>query len=258
MRLQVLGAHNLESRHTRCVSLIVDGVLALDAGSLTSGLTFTEQAKLKAVLLSHSHYDHIRDIPALGLNLFRQGKTIDIYCSAAVRETIVDTMLNGDLYPRLHERPHEAPTVRFFVVEGGTALPIQQYQVRALPVAHVKETFGFEITDSSGKTLLYTADTGPLPEDFWSGTNPDVLVIETTAPSSQTETVRMAGHLTPTLLAEELVRFKALRGRLPRVLTVHADPLLGEEGELHNEIAEVAARQGASIQVASEGLEIEI
>ena len=258
VKLKVLGAHNLESSTTRCVSLLVDDVLALDAGSLTSGLTFSEQGALKAVFLSHSHYDHIRDIPGLGLNLFRQGKTVDIFCSAAVRETITDSMLNGDLYPRLHERPPETPTVRFSKIAPGVAVSIGQYQVRALPVAHVKETFGFEVCNDQGRTVFYTADTGPLSEGYWGQTDPDLLVIETTAPSSQTEMVRVAGHLTPGLLEEELVRFRSLRGHLPRVLTVHMDPLLEGSGELDSELADVASRLGADIRVATEGLEIEI
>ena len=258
MKIRFLGAHNLESSGTRCVSLLVDGVLALDAGSLTSGLTFSEQAALQAVLLSHSHYDHIRDIPALGLNLLRMQKAIDIYCSAEVKETIIETMLNGDLYPRLQEKPPEAPTVRFNVVESGDSFSIEAYQVRALPMAHIKQSFGFEVTDASGRTLFYTADTGPLPENFWTQTAPDALIIETTAPSAQTELVRLAGHLTPALLEAELTRFKTLRGHLPRVFTVHMDPLLGDSRQLEGELAGVALRTEAQIVIATEGLEIEI
>ena len=154
MKTRVLGAHNLESSDTRCVSLTIDGVLALDAGSLTSGLTFPEQAALQAVFLSHSHYDHIRDIPALGLNLFRMQKSIDVYCSAEVRETVIETMLNGDIYPRLHERPPEAPTIRFNTAEAGDSFAVGAYQARALPMAHVKPSFGLEVCDPSGTTVF--------------------------------------------------------------------------------------------------------
>lgn len=258
MRVVFLGAHNLESSGTRCVSLLIDGVLALDAGSLTSGLTFPEQAALQAVFLSHSHYDHIRDIPALGLNLLRMGRSVDVYSSAEVRETVIETMLNGDLYPKVHERPPEAPAIRFNTVEAGDSFPIGGYQARALPMAHVKPSFGLEVIAPTGTTMFYTADTGPLPEDFWTQTAPDVLIIETTAPSAQTDLVQLAGHLTPALLEEELVRFRSLQGYLPRVLTVHMDPLLGDNGQMADELAEVARRTGAQIQVAAEGLEIEI
>ena len=43
MRVRVLGAHQLETRDTRLTSFLIDGVLAVDAGSITSGLTLEEQ-----------------------------------------------------------------------------------------------------------------------------------------------------------------------------------------------------------------------
>ncbi len=73
MKVQFLGAHNCESLETRLVSLLVDDVLALEAGGLTSGLSFVAQLKLKGILLTHDHYDHIRDIPMLGMNLSLSG-----------------------------------------------------------------------------------------------------------------------------------------------------------------------------------------
>ena len=258
MRLRVLGAHNLESLHTRCVSLLINDVIALDAGSITSSLTFEQQARLKVVFLSHSHYDHVKDVPALALNLFRQSASVCILCSAEVRATMVECMLNGDLYPRLHERPAAAPTIRFREAVAGTEESVGHHRLRPLPVAHAKETLGVEVSDQSGTTLLYTADTGPLPEGFWAETSPRMLVIETTAPSRYAEMVQPAGHLTPSMLEVELVRFRAANGFVPRVLTVHADPLIGTRQELCDELAAVSARTGADIQVAYEGLELDI
>ena len=44
MKIKVLGAHNTESLNTRYMSLLVDDILAIDAGCLTSTLTFEEQS----------------------------------------------------------------------------------------------------------------------------------------------------------------------------------------------------------------------
>ena len=57
MKIQILGAHNIETRETRLTSLLVDGILALDAGSLSSGLSIEDQCEVKAVLLTHRHFD---------------------------------------------------------------------------------------------------------------------------------------------------------------------------------------------------------
>ena len=67
MEVRVLGAHQLESLDTRHTCFLIDGVLGVDAGSLASALSPTEQAQVLAVLLTHQHFDHIRDIPTLGL-----------------------------------------------------------------------------------------------------------------------------------------------------------------------------------------------
>ena len=68
MRVRVLGAHQLETRDTRLTSFLVDGVLAVDAGSLTSGLTLEEQESVEAILITHQHFDHCRDLLTFGLN----------------------------------------------------------------------------------------------------------------------------------------------------------------------------------------------
>lgn len=257
MRLRVLGAHNLSSSETRYVSLVVDDVLALDAGCLTEALSFVEQSRLAAVFLSHSHYDHIRDIPALGLNLLRQATRTEVFCSEEVHDTLVADLLNGDVYPRLHEVPFERPTLRFNRVEPNSRVTVGRHIVRPKLVNHVNNTLGFEVKDNDGRALFYTSDTGPLPDDFWSDVAPHLLVVEVTAPDSQTEFVRAAGHLSPSLLEEELVRFRKFHGRLPRILTVHMDPLLESNGTLGTELAGVAQRLNADIRMAHEGIELD-
>ena len=46
MQLRILGAHNLESKDTRMECHLIDGVLALDAGSLARALIFEEHREL--------------------------------------------------------------------------------------------------------------------------------------------------------------------------------------------------------------------
>ena len=79
MKIRILGAHNIESKDTGCSSLLIDGVLALDAGALTSRLSLKAQQRLEALLLTHRHFDHVKDIPTLGMNFSLVKITGDIY-----------------------------------------------------------------------------------------------------------------------------------------------------------------------------------
>ena len=136
MNIQLLGAHNCEYQKTRLLSLLIDGVLAIDAGALTSSLSLEGQQKIKALLLTHQHYDHVRDIPTLAINLFLNGGTINVYSIPAVCDVVARHLLNDELYPDFRQKPVPNPTLRFTVIEPGKLQQIEGYSVLAVPVNH--------------------------------------------------------------------------------------------------------------------------
>jgi ribonuclease BN (tRNA processing enzyme) len=256
MHIRLLGAHNLESRKSRCISLLIDGVLAVDAGALTGSLSFAEQQALKAVLLTHQHYDHVRDIPALGMNFSLHKNTVDIYAPRPVYEALAVHLLNDVLYPNYMERPSEQPAIRFRVMEPGRAEPVHGYSVLAVPVHHAVPAVGYQITAADGKAVFYSSDTGPGLAECWRQISPRLLIVELTATNSYEEFARRSGHLTPALLRQELASFREMKGYLPPVVLVHMNPL--DEKEIRAEIADVAGSLGATIQLGYEGMKIRL
>ena len=256
MEIRILGAHNIESRGTRCVSLLIDDRLAVDAGALTSGLDFAAQRRLEAVLLTHQHYDHVRDIPALGMNLMLMGEGVDVYAPEVVYEALVGHVLNGRLYPNLFQRPPGKPALRYHKVVPGEELVIGGYRVLPVPVDHAVPTVGYQVTAADGGVLFYTSDTGPGLAGAWARVSPGLLIIECTAPNRFAGFARRAGHLTPELLKQELDAFRELKDYLPEVVLVHMNPL--EEVETWGEIAAVAAGLGVSIRLGEEGMRLRV
>ena len=100
MELRILGAHNAESKTTRLESHLIDKVLVLDAGGLTRSLSFEEQAGIRAVILSHRHFDHVRDLLPLGISLLNSGKTVDVYAIEDTVKFVSEKLLDGTLYPK--------------------------------------------------------------------------------------------------------------------------------------------------------------
>ena len=257
MNIQVLGAHNCESQNSRLVSLLVDDALAIDAGALTSSLSFPAQQKLKAILVTHRHYDHIRDIPAIAFNLFLQGATVNIYSIPTVYEALTTHLLNGSIYSKLLELPQGNPTVKFTIIEPGKAEQIEGYSILAVPVNHsTTPSVGYQITSPDGKIVFYTGDTGPGLADCWRYVSPQLLIIEVTASNRYEEFARETGHLTPGLLKQELTIFREVKGYLPLVVLVHMNPEL--EPEIEAEIAVVAEALNNSIDLAYEGMQIHL
>ena len=62
MDLKVLGCHGGETPKHRTSSFLVDDKLGIDAGAITGTLSLDEQQKIQAILVSHAHMDHVRDL----------------------------------------------------------------------------------------------------------------------------------------------------------------------------------------------------
>jgi len=251
MKIHMLGAHNTETLRTRLPGLLIDGVLALDAGSLSSSLELGEQLIIEAVLLTHRHFDHVRDIPTLGMNCFLNGGNLAVYGSPDTRRGLEMHILNGVIYLRLMEKPF----FTFHEVEAPCAFDVSRYRVRALPVKHSVPAQGY-LVSAAGHSLFYTGDSGPGLAETWQEIAPELLIIEVTAANQWTQYMRGALHLTPELLKEELLDFRRLKGYLPRVITVHMNP--SQEDTIRLELGEVARELGADIVAGSEGVTISL
>jgi len=256
MNIQLLGAHNCESQNAKLTSLLIDDILVVDAGGLTSSLSFKAQRKLKAILLTHQHYDHIKDVPAIVFNFAMWNAGIDIYSILPVYEALTTHLLNGKVYPELLGWPPENPKINFTVIEPHETEQIEGYSVLPIPVNHSVPTVGYQITSPDGKVVFYTGDTGPGVADCWECVSPQLLIIEASAPDRFAELYKRRGHLTPTLLKQELTSFRELKGYLPQVVIVHINP--GLEEETRAEIAAVAEDLNHPISLGYEGKELSL
>ena len=256
MNIQLLGAHNCESRNSKLICLLIDGIIAIDAGGLTSSLSFSAQQKLKAILLTHQHYDHIKDLPAIGMNFYLSGTTINVYATQPVYDVLTAHLLNDKLYPNFLKQPQGNPTIKFTIMEPHKLEPIEGYSIMATKVNHSVPTVGYQVTSPEGKVVFYTGDTGPGLADCWQHVSPQLLIAEVTASNRYEEFAKEAGHLTPSLLKQELISFRELKGYLPQVVVVHMSP--GLEKEIEVEIAAVNEALDNPITLGYEGMQLHL
>jgi ribonuclease BN (tRNA processing enzyme) len=254
MIIRFLGTHNAESKNTRLVSLLIDGVLAVDAGSLVSELTFPEQKKIKAILLSHGHYDHIRAVPAFAFN--NSDRTTEVIATPQALDILSSHLIDGVVYPEFTSEASflQKATIKLVPLGFFKRQNIVGYEVMAVPVQHPLDGVGFEITSSDGKTLFYTGDTGPGLSSIWGKISPQLLISDLTWPNSLANAAKDAGHLCPEMLKEELIEFRRVKGYLPKVVVIHLSPQ--HEPEIEKEVREVSKSLGISIDIAHEGEEL--
>ncbi len=250
MKIEFLGTHNAEAKNTRLISVLIDGVLAVDAGSLTAGLTFSEQTKINSILLSHGHYDHIRDIPAFAFN--NSHRTTGIFATVETLEMLSDHLIDGRIYPAFGDKTNflDKPALELVPLEPNKYRDIDGYQVRPIPVNHPLAAVGFEIKKDE-KGLFYTGDTGPGLSLVWESISPQLMVIDLTFPNSQEKAALDSGHLCPRLFKNEMLEFRRIRGYLPQIIPIHLYPKY--EDEIRHEMEHVMAELGVPTNFVSEG-----
>ncbi|MFC2043895.1 MBL fold metallo-hydrolase [Chloroflexota bacterium] len=256
MIIKFLGTHCAESKNTRLISLLVDDILAIDTGSLVSELTFNEQSKIKWILLSHGHYDHIRGVPAFAFN--NSSHTTKVFGLPQTLEILTSRCMDGVVYPAFGGSPSflEKPALELVPVEPFQTISLDSYQITTIPVTHSINAAGFEITTKEGQRVFYTGDTGTGLSLAWQYVLPDILIVDVTFPNRLSSMALESGHLCPKMLGDELIEFQKIHNYIPRISLIHMMPEF--ESEIREEATQIAGEMAFPLNIPSEGDELRV
>ena len=225
MNIRVLGCYGTELSGFNTISFLINDAIVLDAGAVTSTLTLNKQAKITDIIVSHSHLDHIKDIPFLAANMVGvEHHTINIISAEAILAYIKAHLFNDAIWPDFATLPTpEAPILKFLPIPTNRDIPLQGMTIKAIRVNHLVDAVGYIIRDNDG-SIVYTGDTGPT-EEIWEEANREdnlkAVFIETSFPNRLKKLADESGHLTPSGLEGEL---KKIRNGSPDILILHIKP----------------------------------
>lgn len=229
MQLTVLGPHGGELPGCRSTCFLVDEVLALDAGALTSTLPLEQLVKVDDILLTHSHFDHVKDLPLMAdLVVGRRDAPVTIWgnteCIAALKKNLFNDLLWPD-FTRIPSK--KKPVFKLKAFKSGAKVKIGRYQISSVPVSHPVDSCGFVISDGSS-TMAMSGDTGPT-EKLWKLLNRvddlKLLLLETSFPNALQPLADISGHFTPQTVEAELKKFDR---RECQVVLYHLKPAFVE------------------------------
>lgn len=223
MNLRVLGSAGAELPMFHPPGFLIDGSLLLDAGTIGAVLSEEEQWGIRDILLTHSHLDHIRGIPALADNILikNQDHTVRVISTREVLTALREHLMNNIIWPDFARLPSpEDAVISYLEVEPGKEADISGYSVTPYSVNHSVPAVGY-IVRKGGTGILYTGDTGPTETIWQHAVDLSVVIVEVSFPNDMESTARMTGHLTPELLRRELDKIPRLP---PRILVTHPKP----------------------------------
>jgi len=250
MYLDVIGCHGGETPRHRTSAFLLDGKLAIDAGSLTSGMDLRAQCALEGVLVSHAHLDHIRDLATIADNRVQNGCPPLIVAGTKPTLGILRKHFFNDLlWPDFTKIPTASkPTIKYQLLRPEVPAEVVGFKVRAILVSHTIECCAFVVETRSG-AIAYSGDTGPT-DRLWEVLNQTptlrALLMEVSFPTDQARLARVSGHHTPKTLAEDLRKLERPKD-LPTLL-YHIKPSFQAQVE-----RECAKLKGLNLQVLALG-----
>ena len=256
MKIKFLGAHNLESKNTRNTTIIIDDIIAIDAGCLASELTFAEQEKIDGIFLTHGHYDHIKEIPAYAFNNLK--KTTKVFGNSQTLEILKTHLVDGLIYPNFTKKNHflKIPVLKLIKIKPNIPIKFENYEIKPIPVEHLVISNGFEIKSDDGNNIFISGDSGPGLSQVWKNINPELMIIDLTFPNKLEQIAVDSKHLCPNLLKKELISFYDINNYYPNIILTHLNPKF--EDEIREEILKISEDLGVNFDFASEGKEIKI
>lgn len=231
---------------------LINGALLVDAGTVGRRLRIEEQYAIRHVLLSHLHFDHIKELPTLADNRFDLG--IDSLVVAGIPEVLSGLrthIFNGNVYPDFFHLPTpDHPILTPQALSPGRTYPLSGLHVTPIRVNHLVPAVGFLIKDEHS-TVLYSGDTHHT-EDIWrlAGQVPDLKAafIESSYPDHMADLAVRSKHLTPMMLRKE---FEKLGRPDLRLYVFHMKP------RFRNQIvAELRTLEIPNLSVLEEGQEL--
>jgi len=240
MELRVVGCHGGETPKHRTSAFILDEELAIDAGSLTSGLELEGQFKLRAVVVSHAHLDHIRDLATISDNRCQAGcEPLVVAGTKGTLRVLKRHFFNNLLWPDFSQIPSlRRPTIAYLELKPEKWTQVAGYSVKPILVDHTIESAGF-IIRGADSSIAYSGDTGPT-DRIWTALreepNLKALLMEVSFPNRQQKLATVSGHHTPRTLLADLKKFGKPKD-LPTLL-YHIKPVF--QSEVETECAKLA------------------
>jgi cAMP phosphodiesterase len=229
MRVQLLPSTFDSQGHAtsdqRLTCFLIDECVAVDAGSIALALTTEQREKVRDIIVTHPHMDHIASLPIFIDDLFETLKSpVRIYATPEVIELLERDIFNWNVYPRFSELKNEyGPVMEYVPIPAGEEFRIAHLTVTAVSVNHIVPTVGLLVSD--GKSIVaFSSDTAETDE-FWNVINRaphiDALLIEASFPDSMARLAEVSRHFTPASLRRDLSK---LNHNGLDILAVHIKP----------------------------------
>jgi len=230
MKIEILGCYGNVTGNYRATSFLVNDVLLIDAGTTTEVLDDIRLGKIKNVIISHTHIDHVKSLFPFVDELAMLGiEGLRLLSVKNILDIISKNLFNNLIWPDFTIIPSENKAIinlHEIALEEETL--IENITIKPVLMTHTVYTVGYVIKEG-GRGFMFTSDTGPTKR-FWDVAREEkgieFIIADVSFPNRLEDMARISGHMTLSILIEHLDRFGL--GNMP-VYISHIKPIFLNE-----------------------------
>ncbi|PLY04995.1 MAG: phosphohydrolase [Arcobacter sp.] len=212
--LKILGASGSKTKFTGTTSFQIFKDIIVDAGNVI-GTLGDEALKINHIFLTHSHSDHIIDLPFIIEGFFEQRtEPLVVYGSEETINSLKAHTFNDEIWPdfsKINLLNSEEKSLVFKMINANETIHLNTYSITPFIANHIPGSFGFKIIKDHQNGYVISGDTYE-NKVLWDVINGDKriksLIIECSFPSNMQELAQTSKHLTPKILKKELNNLK--------------------------------------------------
>jgi len=213
MRIRVLGCSGGIGQGFHTSSYLINKNILIDAGTGVGQLTVEEMTYIDYVFITHAHMDHIACLPLMvDTTITHRKSPVTILASQTTIDLLKAHIFNNAIWPDFSVIPcPENPFIRYQVLQENKPINIGDDYFTPIPVEHTIPTVAYQLTTLNGDSFVLCGDTTSQAR-FWEQINSiqqlKGLAIEAAFSDEEIVLARLAKHLSPQLLIEELGKLK--------------------------------------------------
>ena len=207
--IKILNASESKAKDLNTTSFQIYKDIVIDAGNVLNALG-DEAKDINHIFLTHSHADHITDLPFIIETFFESREIpLTIYALEETIEVLKKHSFNDVIWPdftKIKLLRNDTFSLILKPIKIDEVIKIHNYSIKAIKANHISGACGFVIKKNH-QGFVISGDTHINPH-IWEEINNDEeirsLIIECSYPDKLQELAKLTKHLTPELIANEL------------------------------------------------------
>lgn len=211
MKIRILGS-SVEDTHRRqyVSTYLINGTVAIDAGSLGFHGTPQDQEAVKHVFLTHSHIDHTASLPIFVENAWTPAESCPrVYGIPETLDAVQKHIFNDVLWPDFVAISKITPPfLAFCPLADETTVDVCGLHITPVRVNHLVPAVGYVIKEGES-TVIFGGDSGPtnrLWEIAHCTAGLRAVFMEACFPNQLSGLASASRHLTPEVFAREAAK----------------------------------------------------